>query len=614
MVPDVDDISFPASITQDVFYTVQYHLNVTETPEEGGNDSLLTGWYYSGSSITLSEHSAPGYLFANWTGTGSGSYSGNSTDPSITMNGPVNETAHFLPVYNITFREEGLPQYSAFAVRINGYSKMAFNGAITYELPAGSYSYTIGNVTGFRPSINSSVIKVTNSSITIIVNFTAVHYTVTFAESGLPLGKAWSIEFSNGTSYNSTGTEMQFSMVDGFYSYNVSSNNEAVNSPLIHLLDIYGSSVMVNVTFISDPYVQISLLPAGSNLTVNGIYEQTAQGQYRTFLPPGFYFINATEPGYVPYSNFIYLQAGNTYSYNVSLTKLSHYGYLEGDVSPGSATVIASSVSIPVVDGHYKVSLSPGTYYVSFSEQGYASAVREVNITSGITVYLNMTMERAQETSTLYGYVSPGNASIVVNGFVAYVNATGFYRISLPDGYYHISIYSPGYFPESVNISLLSSYFKDFNLTKEPDASSKSTSGQAEAQGFNVTLSNLKEGKGFLSVDYSSGNNGSIVISIPFSVLSNVTISEILNSTVFIGDQSYSNFTISISSNYSILLRVYGLATGDPILYWKYSPSAVVPSQTQGNNPFPFPYIIAFAAVAGIASIAAFSLRKVWRR
>lgn len=562
----------------------------------------------------MSEYPAPGYMFSGWIGTGDGSYSGNFSSPDITVDGPVNETAQFVPIYKITFLEKGLPQFSAFTVKLNGSSETSFGGNDTYYLPAGNYSYTIGNVIGYKASIKSGSLMVSNASETVTVHFTAIQYKVTLNENGLPAGKMWSVELPNGTTYFSSGTSIAFSLVDGFYSYNVSSNDEYVLSPAFTILDVHGGSLTANISFVSDPILQVQVLQQGSSLTVNGINVPVHNEIYDSYLYPGFYYVNVTSPGYLPYSNLVYLQPGEIYSYNVSLLKLAHYGFLDGSVSPGTATIMAGSTSVPVVNGHYNISLSPGTYFVSFSDHGYVSAIREVNITSGRAMNLNVTMEKAQVTSTLYGYLTPGSASIVVNGFVAYVNNTGFYHISLPDGYYQVSIYANGYFPESVNVSLFSTQYRNLTLEKEPEASSTTLTGNAEAQGFNVTLSNLRNGNGFISVDFSSGNNGSLVISFPYSELSNVTISEILNSTVFIGNQSYHDFIISISSNYSILLRVYGLEKGDPTLYWKYTPAAVIPSSPSHSQSSPLAYAIAITAAGIIASLSVITVRKTRKK
>ncbi|MBW8864058.1 MAG: hypothetical protein JF609_03865, partial [Verrucomicrobia bacterium] len=86
-------ISPLSSMTYTGYFTTQYFLTVTNTT--GGSVSPGSGWNNSGSNVTLSALPAVGYTFSNWTGSGSGSYSGTSNPVSITMNAPIVETASF---------------------------------------------------------------------------------------------------------------------------------------------------------------------------------------------------------------------------------------------------------------------------------------------------------------------------------------------------------------------------------------------------------------------------------------------------------------------------------------------------------------------------------------
>jgi len=76
-------------------YTTQYHLTMQANPPAGGTISPSSGWYDTGSPVTISTTANAGYTFSDWTGSGSGSYSGTSPSSPITMNGPITETANF---------------------------------------------------------------------------------------------------------------------------------------------------------------------------------------------------------------------------------------------------------------------------------------------------------------------------------------------------------------------------------------------------------------------------------------------------------------------------------------------------------------------------------------
>jgi hypothetical protein len=74
-------------------FKTQYYLTVTHNT--GGIVSPASGWRASGSTVSITATPATNYHFTNWTGSGTGSFSGTSNPASITMGGPINETASF---------------------------------------------------------------------------------------------------------------------------------------------------------------------------------------------------------------------------------------------------------------------------------------------------------------------------------------------------------------------------------------------------------------------------------------------------------------------------------------------------------------------------------------
>ena len=82
-----------ANTTYTATFKTQYYL--TMTAGTGGRVSPASGWKNSGATVSISARPARGYSFSNWTGTGTGSYSGPNNPASITMGGPITETATF---------------------------------------------------------------------------------------------------------------------------------------------------------------------------------------------------------------------------------------------------------------------------------------------------------------------------------------------------------------------------------------------------------------------------------------------------------------------------------------------------------------------------------------
>src|SRR5947207_11233206 len=74
-------------------FTTQYYLTMSHGT--GGTVSPTSGWRNNGAVVSISATRATGYSFTNWTGTGTGSYSGANNPASITMSGPISELAAF---------------------------------------------------------------------------------------------------------------------------------------------------------------------------------------------------------------------------------------------------------------------------------------------------------------------------------------------------------------------------------------------------------------------------------------------------------------------------------------------------------------------------------------
>jgi hypothetical protein len=74
-------------------FRTQYSLTMAHGT--GGTVSPTSGWRNSGAVISISAVSANGYSFTNWTGSGTGSFSGTNNPASITMGGPITETGTF---------------------------------------------------------------------------------------------------------------------------------------------------------------------------------------------------------------------------------------------------------------------------------------------------------------------------------------------------------------------------------------------------------------------------------------------------------------------------------------------------------------------------------------
>ncbi|MGC9176788.1 MAG: InlB B-repeat-containing protein, partial [Thermoplasmata archaeon] len=169
LIPSGTTIVNGANATIDVSYETQYYLTMLASPENGGSVSPTDGWYNAGSSVTINAIPNSNYEFVSWTGTGNGSYSGTSTQVTITMNAPITEQAYFIELFKVTLIENGLPSGTTWYVNLsNGQSYSSSTNTITFNEPNGTYSYTMaaGNKE-YCPTQYSGSFIVNGASITI---------------------------------------------------------------------------------------------------------------------------------------------------------------------------------------------------------------------------------------------------------------------------------------------------------------------------------------------------------------------------------------------------------------------------------------------------------------
>lgn len=98
------------------------------------------------------------------------------------------------------------------------------------------------------------------------------------------------------------------------------------------------------------------------------------------------------------------------------------------------------------------------------------------------------------------------------------------------------------------------------------------------SQGYQAKVLSLHNQNNTISINFTSNSDRKIIIEVPYSVLKNTDFQDLLNSRAYIDGAQYSNFSLVISSNYTIVLEIYNLKPGDPTAYWAYSPNSVIPA------------------------------------
>ena len=78
-------------------YTINYDTQYFLTMNTNGSGIIIpgSGWYNKGESVSIKAVPSNGFTFTLWNGSGSGSYTGNQSYSSVSMNGPITQTAIF---------------------------------------------------------------------------------------------------------------------------------------------------------------------------------------------------------------------------------------------------------------------------------------------------------------------------------------------------------------------------------------------------------------------------------------------------------------------------------------------------------------------------------------
>jgi hypothetical protein len=209
-----------SNTTYTAYFNTQYYL--TMVAGSGGTVTPSSNWYNSGQSISISALPNVGYKFNNWTGSGSGSYSGTSNNTSVNMYGPITETASFSVATVRSLTVSSTNPNSGVNIIVSPSDKNGAGNGST-QFTRSYYENTNVNLTApstasgnvFQKWQRDGVDLTSNQSVTISMDInhtmTAVYATCTYSLS----------------SYNSP----QFPSVGGSSSFNVSTQSSCAWSP-----------------------------------------------------------------------------------------------------------------------------------------------------------------------------------------------------------------------------------------------------------------------------------------------------------------------------------------------------------------------------------------------
>lgn len=252
-------------------------------------------------------------------------YSSYST--TLTVNG-AKKTINviFNNFYKIDVTETGLPSGTGWYMNLSNVSY--FSGELTssstsFYLQNGSYFLT-PEASGILYFAESQYVNVSGSSVTISVSFSlAYSYKVSFIESGLPSNTKWYINVTGiGESSSSTST-ITVNLPNGTFTYTLSNTTDYYANKYSGSVTVSGKDTSVSVSYLHYAYIEGSVSPAGTVITINGNQVTVSSGSFNASVPSGTYHLTGTKGGYKTfYSNFT-LASGHTKTINVTLKALT---------------------------------------------------------------------------------------------------------------------------------------------------------------------------------------------------------------------------------------------------------------------------------------------------
>ncbi len=154
--------------------------------------------------------------------------------------------------YPVTFTESGLPTGTGWAVSLGSAEGRTTSSDIAFWEPNGTYSYEIGSAIGARATPSFGSIEVNGTGQTISIRFNSSGggptYLVNFTETGLAAGTSWDVDL-NGTTSNSSGTEIAFSEPNGTYAFTVGAPSGATANPSAGSVTVDDADRTISVTF-----------------------------------------------------------------------------------------------------------------------------------------------------------------------------------------------------------------------------------------------------------------------------------------------------------------------------------------------------------------------------
>ena len=326
-------------------FTTQYYL--TMVSGIGGTISSPSGngYYNSGQSVYIDANANTGYFFSSWSGVGNGSYSGTTKATTVTMNGPITQTANFsLTQYTVSTSSSPLAGGST-----SGGGTLNNGTSVTVTAtPNTGYTFTNLQEGGNIVSTNASYTFILNSNRTLVANFSPIQCTVTLTSNPTAGGSTT----GNGTFNYGSSITITATPSNGYKFVNWSEGTNVVTTNLSYVFILIASRTL------TANFQQTSVT---LNYSVS-FSDVTNQNLYRMFGLPGTsnYSISQLMNGVQGNDWQVYYDNGNTADYFVKYDGSSTF-----NLNPGIGFWIISKQAVNVTGNVNAVNLTgDGTYTI----------------------------------------------------------------------------------------------------------------------------------------------------------------------------------------------------------------------------------------------------------
>ena len=415
-----------------------------------------------------------------------------------------------VPLYNVTFKEHGLPTgvywdvYVYIPPEYNFQYDYAYNWSfapaiINFTESAGTWTfYPYSNDKYFAPttSVGTVTVNETTGNVVVTVDFVAA-YVLTIKETGLPLGTDWYGEtYAPSTGYRSedspTGTETNVSgLIPGTYSWwaytygSASGKYRAI--PPTQTITI-SANATVDVTFV--PVYTLSVQAIG--LPTDAVWSFVASGGgYNYSYSSAGAWINistasttyawtASSAGFVatPSHGSLDLTANTTLT--VTFQAGAGLTFTESGLPTGTSWTVAltqgsGTTTLGSTGASIVFSAVLGAYNYAVSSTGYAATPGTGSGT--LTGNTTIAVVFAAATGTLSGTLAPSAGALWVDGAQETLGSGGTFSLTLPVGTHTIEASASGYATYFNNVTVALGKTTTLTIALTSISTSTSSSG-----------------------------------------------------------------------------------------------------------------------------------------